>query len=64
MADADAAPLPPAKLSILKRLRRDYPVLLLAIPGMSAWAAAVKKWKSGGGDQIAQELGQALEASR
>jgi putative aldouronate transport system substrate-binding protein len=31
---------------------------------VSAWAAAVKKWKSGGGDQIAQELGQALEASR
>jgi putative aldouronate transport system substrate-binding protein len=31
---------------------------------VSAWAAAVKKWKSGGGDQIAEEFGQALQASR
>ncbi|WP_432939945.1 hypothetical protein ACQPXM_30545 [Kribbella sp. CA-253562] len=31
---------------------------------VSAWAGAVKKWKSGGGDQIAEEFGQALEASR
>jgi len=31
---------------------------------VSAWAAAVKKWKSGGGDQIAEEFTKALEASR
>jgi putative aldouronate transport system substrate-binding protein len=31
---------------------------------VSAWAGAVKKWKSGGGDQIAEEFAQALEASR
>jgi putative aldouronate transport system substrate-binding protein len=31
---------------------------------VSAWAAAVKKWKSGGGDKIAEELGHALAASR
>ncbi|QNE16896.1 hypothetical protein F1D05_02005 [Kribbella qitaiheensis] len=31
---------------------------------VSAWAAAVKKWKSGGGDKIAEEFAQALEASR
>lgn len=31
---------------------------------VSAWAAAVKKWKGGGGDQIATEFAQALQASR
>ncbi|TWD82599.1 putative aldouronate transport system substrate-binding protein [Kribbella amoyensis] len=31
---------------------------------VSAWAGAVKKWKSGGGDKIAEELAQALKASR
>ena len=31
---------------------------------VSAWADAVKKWKSGGGDKIAEEYAQALEASR
>ncbi|WP_020390752.1 extracellular solute-binding protein [Kribbella catacumbae] len=31
---------------------------------VSAWAAAVKKWKSGGGDKIAEEFSQALVASR
>ncbi|MGW6279775.1 extracellular solute-binding protein [Kribbella sp. NPDC055071] len=31
---------------------------------VSAWADTVKKWKSGGGDKIAEELAQALEASR
>ncbi|MEV6281432.1 extracellular solute-binding protein [Kribbella sp. NPDC051770] len=31
---------------------------------VSAWAGAVKKWKSGGGDKIAEEYAQALEASR
>ncbi len=31
---------------------------------VSAWAPAVKKWKSGGGDKIAEEFAQALEASR
>lgn len=31
---------------------------------VSAWAAAVKKWKSGGGDKIAEEFAQVLEASR
>jgi putative aldouronate transport system substrate-binding protein len=31
---------------------------------VSAWAVAVKKWKSGGGDQIAEEFTQALVASR
>ncbi|GAA0627102.1 extracellular solute-binding protein [Kribbella sandramycini] len=31
---------------------------------VSAWAGAVKKWKSGGGDKIAEEFAQALEASR
>ncbi|WP_327635911.1 extracellular solute-binding protein [Kribbella sp. NBC_00482] len=31
---------------------------------VSAWAAAVKKWKSDGGDKIAEELAQALKSSR
>ncbi|MET9311978.1 extracellular solute-binding protein [Kribbella sp. NPDC003505] len=31
---------------------------------VSAWATAVKKWKSDGGDKIAEELAQALKASR
>ncbi|GAB3809809.1 extracellular solute-binding protein [Kribbella italica] len=31
---------------------------------VSAWADAVKKWKSGGGDKIAEEYAEALEASR
>ncbi|MFC9691063.1 extracellular solute-binding protein [Kribbella sp. NPDC056951] len=31
---------------------------------VSAWAGAVKKWKSGGGDKIAEEFAQALESSR
>ncbi len=31
---------------------------------VSAWAGAVKKWKSGGGDKIAEEYAEALEASR
>ncbi|GAA3152584.1 putative aldouronate transport system substrate-binding protein [Kribbella aluminosa] len=31
---------------------------------VSAWAAAVKKWKSDGGDKIAEELAQALKMSR
>lgn len=31
---------------------------------ISAWAPAVKKWKSDGGDKIADELAQALKASR
>jgi len=31
---------------------------------VSTWADAVKKWKSGGGDKIAEEYAQALEASR
>lgn len=31
---------------------------------VSAWAGAVKKWKSGGGDKIAEEYAKALEASR
>jgi putative aldouronate transport system permease protein len=62
MADADAAPLPPAKLSILKRLRRDYPVLLLAIPGMLVLCAFqyYPLW----GNVIAFQDYQALEASR
>ncbi len=34
MTDANTAPPPRTKLSILRRLRRDYPVLLLAVPGM------------------------------
>ncbi|MET7280454.1 extracellular solute-binding protein [Kribbella sp. NPDC005582] len=31
---------------------------------VSAWAGAVKKWKSGGGDKIAEEFAQALHSSR
>ncbi|GAA3092367.1 putative aldouronate transport system substrate-binding protein [Kribbella aluminosa] len=31
---------------------------------VSAWAPAVKKWKSDGGDKIAEELAQALKSSR
>lgn len=31
---------------------------------ISAWAAGVKKWKSDGGDQIAEEYAQALAGSR
>jgi len=31
---------------------------------VSAWATAVKNWKSDGGDKIAEELAQALKASR
>jgi putative aldouronate transport system substrate-binding protein len=31
---------------------------------ISAWAPAVKKWKSDGGDQMAEEFAQALAASR
>jgi len=31
---------------------------------VSAWADAVKKWKSGGGDKIAEEFAQALHSAR
>ncbi|GAB3920565.1 extracellular solute-binding protein [Kribbella albertanoniae] len=31
---------------------------------VSAWGDAVKKWKSGGGDKIAEEFAQALQSSR
>ncbi|HEY3559427.1 MAG TPA: hypothetical protein VGL05_18280, partial [Kribbella sp.] len=30
---------------------------------ISAWAPAVKKWKTDGGDKIAEELAQALKTS-